>query len=877
MASLTDTLAPVSSSRRIIDPQNNKGESFLGGLANLARGVVGGGSDLYRDTQQRSRQAAATARQAAEDARQATERGAENAAAGFSLDVLSGKYQPRSAVITVETPQPVDTPEGPVPFDAELEGAPPPPGVERVVQEVKMAQAAEDQGRAPIGSANIRKEAALAELRAQYPDQQAIIAKTMRENGIDHYLFREFETEQKVYDSRVDAQLGAFNTYVDAAAKAGAYMPNMTPEQAAMSGRMILEEQDKLERLKTEREMIRQAESDNQQRTRFAQEQFDRQAVGVYTSQVNGLITPIFNYLSSRITEAGMTDDQGNVQSLEKVLAEGLQGIDTITQNAVVRAQADNAGPDVIAAIRAQGQQQRDALTKMWSGDGSQYQLRKQALDNISTVLGIESARAMPVYSGLVDILGQGAVSQIFQGNPAAMLPPGTIDKLKRELSGISGVIDTGEEKATMATVAGILRGDLGIENLNERDASAIMPTLVHTHIGNATDVANGTGNTRAYMNSGFAVVNAAVELQPGRDVNDQRQIAIASTALFSPAHTRADQALMQQDPTQGQTLIAGKRAAATHILNMPTNVLPQYSQMGWEINYVNSGPRAGTYQAQLNQAKYNQNVTRLVQAGRRAVPFDQALRNGPPGGINEAVGARNMALNYMVSTSQYDDDFKGVTAAETRRFFGLGQVPAAMRQRQEAAGSGGRGYAQRDQEFRRTVTQATTTAIQGSANALEERPRSELQAQVQERAAAAGLSWGLVDRLVQKESSWNTGARNGTTGASGLFQINDDVQRTVDQNIDKGIEMLSEAQQGARRVLGRQPQDWETYVMYQQGAGGGAALLNPANAGKSALEVLTGVYGNAATARQAITANGGNVNMTAAQFAQSIGNYFNR
>jgi hypothetical protein len=130
------------------------------------------------------------------------------------------------------------------------------------------------------------------------------------------------------------------------------------------------------------------------------------------------------------------------------------------------------------------------------------------------------------------------------------------------------------------------------------------------------------------------------------------------------------------------------------------------------------------------------------------------------------------------------------------------------------------------------------------------------------------------------KESGWDTEADNGT--AQGVFQVKG-FNGSWQENVQAGLDHWLEAGRGARAALGREPTPADQYVMYQQGAGGGAALLRSENAAKPAWEVLLPFYqreyGNSAerVAKSAVTRNGGNLNMTAAQFAQSIRDYWNQ
>lgn len=785
MASFTDNLASVNSSRRIIDPQNNKGPTFLEGLANLATNVVSGGSQVYRQNQQANQQRATAAAKAAE----AT---AENAAAGWAMDLQtgSGQFAP-VAQPTQPTPNvPVASQRGdgqPVPIDSSLEGAPPPPGMDRVIQEVNRAQAAEDQGRAPTGTAQITLEAKLADLRARFPDQQAVIAKTFREAGIDHFLFRSFETEQKVFETRRDAELNSFNTAVEAATKAGLALPGLAPEQIAATGREILKNEYQLNLLKEQRTLEAAAAAEGRAQVGFDQTQFDRNATGTYLNMFNSTTTPLYNYVSSRITEAGMTDDQGNVRSLEQVLPEAIQGIDQITNNLISRATADQAGPEVLAAIRQRGADLKASITTLYSGDGSQFQIRKQSLESIQTNLGLNAAEAMPIYSGLVELMGQGAVNQIFQNNPAAMLPPGTIERLKKELSGIQGVVDTSGERASMATVAGVLRGELNIDQLNERQARDVIPTMAATHEGNANDFIRGGGNPRAYVNSGFALVNAAVELQPGQDQSRYREVTIAQNYLFQPNQLQADLKLAQDNPAQGDLLIAGKRAAATHTLQLGQRMqLPEAQRaMGWRVEYVN-----GVYRSRLDRAAYERYRASTPNRSTVSTPYGSAMSIGNtrsalpeydqaitrlPQAIKDQVWGMNLSLTYLAETSQKDEQFKGVSKNEVRRFFGTGEVPAAMRQRAQA-GNEGSSYQVRDAQFRQTIGNAVNESITGAAESMAAAPaRAGAERVMNYEARAAGFN--SLPASVQTLGDFSEFAKQvnragADSSAAGIYQI---------------------------------------------------------------------------------------------------------
>lgn len=83
----------------------------------------------------------------------------------------------------------------------------------------------------------------------------------------------------------------------------------------------------------------------------------------------------------------------------------------------------------------------------------------------------------------------------------------------------------------------------------------------------------------------------------------------------------------------------------------------------------------------------------------------------------------------------------------------------------------------------------------------------------------------------------------------------------------------LKVATSQASSALGRDAQPWEGYVVYQQGAGGGPALLKAAqeNPNQTAMSVLAPLYKNPKDAIAAVNNNGGNSTMTASDFVQHI------
>lgn len=137
------------------------------------------------------------------------------------------------------------------------------------------------------------------------------------------------------------------------------------------------------------------------------------------------------------------------------------------------------------------------------------------------------------------------------------------------------------------------------------------------------------------------------------------------------------------------------------------------------------------------------------------------------------------------------------------------------------------------------------------------------------------GADAEILKRFAVLESAGDPGAVNANSGAAGLFQFipstarqynlmnpHDAASATV-----AARRLLNDNRNGLRSALGREPSEAELYLAHQQGLGGATALLS--SPGELAVDVLTRVYkGNRRTAENAVKWNGGNLSMTAGQFA---------
>lgn len=143
--------------------------------------------------------------------------------------------------------------------------------------------------------------------------------------------------------------------------------------------------------------------------------------------------------------------------------------------------------------------------------------------------------------------------------------------------------------------------------------------------------------------------------------------------------------------------------------------------------------------------------------------------------------------------------------------------------------------------------------------------------ASVAAQAGAQPAETAYLQRLAQVESNGNASARNGRS--TGVFQFHPDTfARVGGRNINDVGEQteaaltLSRLDRQMLQGLGVEPTDANVYIMHQQGAAGGRALLT-APPEINAVAALAPVYGSEKTARKAIVNNGGSPDMTAGDF----------
>jgi|GEM_PF-2171065 len=239
----------------------------------------------------------------------------------------------------------------------------------------------------------------------------------------------------------------------------------------------------------------------------------------------------------------------------------------------------------------------------------------------------------------------------------------------------------------------------------------------------------------------------------------------------------------------------------------------------------------------------------------RRKLAEQLMSRKGAPRNVAEGLGqAAESIMGGLIARRTNKQDDAAAKQADSIFADALG-----------GALTGGGGY---------SAPSSTTFSTSGGSNAARNAAMAANGGPTNAAAAAMdfstveqqyGLPSGYLARTAQIESSGNPRAQNPNSSAGGLFQFIDSTAKQYGladrfdpaQATDAAARLARDNASTLRRVLGRDPTAAELYLAHQQGGGGAAKLLGNPNA--RAVDIV---------GADAVRLNGGNANMTAAEFA---------
>ena len=219
-----------------------------------------------------------------------------------------------------------------------------------------------------------------------------------------------------------------------------------------------------------------------------------------------------------------------------------------------------------------------------------------------------------------------------------------------------------------------------------------------------------------------------------------------------------------------------------------------------------------------------------------------------------QEANTNNALYELFLKQKQQSEEF-ALSRQQQDKMAGLQQSGALERQTNQQNFS-------RDQQERSFDFQRERSGDNGAD------PLAEYRAQFREIEKAKGLPEGTLDAFAEIESGSGRNLRAKTSSAKGPFQFVDATAKRYNlaNPMDPIASAIATAEYAADNAklfeqrFGRKPTGRDLYLMHQQGEGGGPKLLQNPNA--KAVDVV---------GLQAVLNNGGNINMSAGQFAELI------
>ena len=884
MAKLTETLSGVNSGKPIVDP-GPAGPSFLGALANFGSGVVESASaGLEMRDRQRQRDEV-SARQARLDAAATAQD--EFAGALFNTQRTQNRQLAEEA-LTPEPPAFMETFGRLSVGLSNLSGTEVPPEMRAAADSVLRVRRAVNQGRAGPMAHELALESTIADFYQRYPEQRAEFAAFMQSQNIDHYLFRGIKTEQAAAEAEGAAEIAGRTHLYNEAAKAGLVLDGMDFDQGVAVGRRFIEAQAEGAAVRARIEQEARDRAEGREIDKIEEGRTERDYANNVISQYGIRVDAVIGSIERAIAATG--DDAMGQADLSETVTTLRAGLSQARRQALVDAATNNRSADTRKQIEDFFEAQDAALTSLFTGNITQ---NINSARNLAATLRIDMARSLPMFASIQGLLGPAKTNAVIEGLTSGEATGGisaeAIAIARRELS----QWDPTRPQAGMniARMIEYLQGTSSLKDYTPEEAPGLVQINARALTAVQREVLGGNeSEIGSWMTAFGNTVEAAGELQP--TTVSGSSLYAATNTYARPESRRVLAMAVRANPELGQALVQASRGTAAHNLLLATRQVPDSM---YQVRWTGSA-----YQVVLDREGYetwarNQSgsgsgyastqLGGMTIEGSISVPsYEEMLQSGNiPQDMQDRRAAANLALGHLENTDSYDENVSGLSLQERRALWTRGESPSSVARRamtgpatsQEAAAN-----------LRALARQGAEDFVVDMAdNPLTPRdepapPRTEVQTFARTTFESAGVPWEVTNRLAMKESRWDTEADNGT--AQGVFQIKG-FNGSWEENVQAGLDHWLEAGRGARAALGREPTPADQYVMYQQGAGGGAALLRPANANRPAWEVLLPLYqreyGSSAerVAKQAVTRNGGTLGMTAAQFAQSIRDYWNR
>lgn len=723
MAQLSANLGDINPTSRIIDPGPRQG-GFLSGLAGLAGNLIDAEGKRSDNAWKMSERKDATDNKAAMN----------EAAAGIA-EVKKG--------IELSTVTPLPEAIGFQTVAADI-----PKDVKDSVAQLDKTKTAVDQGRSSADMLQLGLEKLVGDLQAKYPEQTAAIYKYMEDRGYDHFLFRQANNAAALAKADDSANVEGRQFTIAAAHKAGLVLPGMTDDQIYNRGQQYLNTKTQAEIAKMNADAAAAAQAAGQAnynflaaRTKESQYSLTQAHIGVQA----GVVT---DWLGNKVIEAG--DDPVRWEQLAKLQPDIDNYITTAKLHARGQLAAQGVDKSVIDASDETYEGYRKSIQDIYFGPSSRAAVTHRSYTQMQETLGLDAQKAMPVWSMMNRMLGSGAVAQIFSGDPNLGMSPELIGKLKTEMLHFDPT-KPNEATTTIYKIGELIKGNASLANMPE---GSITPDYVRglnaAASGNAKRILDPEPDNPVeqsdFLNSYAQVALAAASIQPG--FKDLKALDYAVGSIADVNNIAVLEHLAKDSSTSGKAreVIQVGRASSAQLLEVARGVSA-------DVEYKN-----GRFVPKPVVDK-TQGMTQVW--GDEFGTGSMVQKPMIPPAVQKQADVMNGALNYLVRTTQFDENTAGKgSAREIRDHFALG-VPLGKPQGKDGKGPAPKTFEQTVNEFKAQLDSGVIDTQTSQPN----REYSQVDPIVSSAAAQHGVPVGLGRWLIGQEGTGRTRIDNNHDG----------------------------------------------------------------------------------------------------------------
>ncbi len=560
----------------------------------------------------------------------------------------------------------------------------------RAVKDLGNMQTAVNQRRIPGISLKSAVNKTMLELMAKYPAQGATILATLKNAGIDSFLYQEGIDAQDEHDNRRETS----QKYRDDMLRKG--METLTPELAAESsedeiiafGIKATNTEYNLEILGKQAEINSKAQNISDSQRKIDQEDNDLRINREIVTDAYNVFAPVKNSLNKAIQSIERDIPlAGQQKAFEQLGPRFNQLAEQYKERQLAIAINSGLSLEKQATLRASLDGVIDGVKDLWSGDFSVAKSNQKALEAVTTTLDLQTAEAMPVYFALKK-MGM---------NPAEMLGgmsslnPKLAKELRQEALGFTGDFGKPTAAVRLANFVALLKGEKLIEDIDPEEAKEQMPSLFKASEKFTKGYVRGSGiSADTMLNTVGQIVSATRTITPGSASSSSILYATYGVGAVSVRNALKQAVKDPESNDMAEAMVTGVRAGSAQVLlaMQQPKVLTQFDTRFHKLAIDRGTGRAYVLKTGAKARAVSGGIGDYAESrggeGGGTTRYE-TVPNKPPKMLQTWIDAYNTNVDNISQMNAIDPNgVKGATPLEMAKYASLGVVPKALQQQKQ-------------------------------------------------------------------------------------------------------------------------------------------------------------------------------------------------